>query len=216
MLFDIIIFAVIAAFVFVKFKSVLGNEYDKEVKQERKTKEIKIINALNELVADIEDKVSSNGIEYIEQDAILQMDKLAKIIDKIDAKNFIEISKKVFEMMLNGYTNQNDKIIAQLASSEISNRLIGSINKSKAEKIKIINILIAIDKAIIKKVDINDKSASIYVAFDSQQINYSQDENSKVIDGDKGIINKISELWEFKKNFADDNRQWLLVNIENC
>ena len=109
MLFDIIIFAVIAAFVFVKFKSVLGNEYDKEVKQERKTKEIKIINALNELVADIEDKVSSNGIEYIEQDAILQMDKLAKIIDKIDAKNFIEISKKVFEMMLNGYTNQNDK-----------------------------------------------------------------------------------------------------------
>jgi predicted lipid-binding transport protein (Tim44 family) len=216
MLFDIIIFAVIAAFVFVKFKSVLGNEYDKDVTQERKIKEIKIINALNELVEDAKNKSSSNDIEYIEQDAILQMDKLAKIIDKIDAKHFIEISKKVFEMMLNGYTHQNDKIISQLASKEISDRLVASIKKSKEEKIKIINILIAIDKAIIKKIDINDKSASIYVAFDSQQINYSEDENAKVINGDKGTVNKIAELWQFKKNFSDDNKQWLLVNIENC
>ena len=98
-----------------------------------------------------------------------------------------------------------------------------SFNKGKAinDGIKSIDnpdwiLLLDADIVLTKKIDINDKSASIYVAFDSQQINYSEDENGKVINGDKGTINKVAELWQFKKNFSDDNKQWLLVNIENC
>ncbi len=219
MIFDIILFLLIAAFVLIKLKGVLGNEYGDSVNQaenkDRKLKEIKITEAVNNIISDIGHSVSDNAPEFIDTIAIPDMKKLSEIIPNINAKNFVRISKKVFEIILVSYANKDEQMIKQLASQEISDRLINSIKKMSESGTKIVNILIKIDDVIIKKIDILEKIAVIYVFFTSQQINYSEDDKGNLISGDKEVVNKISELWHFQKELNSETTQWLLVNIEN-
>ncbi len=215
MLIDIIIFAALAIFLFIKLKGVLGNEYEdvpNTASNENKRKIKQVDPIIEETTIDLSEINSKN---YIDQELLGQIKEISHIFPNFNAKSFIGATKKVFEIMLNSFATKDEVSISTLASKEISSRLIKSIQESISQNIKIVNILVAIDQAIIKKIVVSNNKVNISVFFESQQINYTESVEGKILEGSKGDINKISEIWEFEKANEDANSQWKLISIVN-
>tara|TARA_B100000768_G_scaffold154268_1_gene150853 strand:+ start:28 stop:633 length:606 start_codon:yes stop_codon:yes gene_type:complete len=190
---DIILLAMIAGFIFLRLRGILGKKTGFEGKIpkqfEKEFKKIKI--NLNP------NQKSTN--ENFDEEA---------------QKDFLKGARIAYETIITDFSDGDNKLIASkpLLSKKIHDQFKESLldrdNKGYFAEITFIGI----NSAVVKNHKKIEDSLEVTVDFVSEIITCIKDKEKKIISGNAEKTKTVYDTWVFSKDIKSDNPNWLLID----
>ncbi len=188
---DIILLAMIAGFIFLRLRGILGRRTGFEGKAPPKFQEI---------------------IENVKVEKDL---KLNTAFDENAKKDFLNGAKIAYETIITDFSDNDNKLTT--SRSLLSKKIYGQFNdalKERDSKGHFAEItFIGINSAKIKEHKKIGEILNVTVDFIAEVITTVKDKNKKIISGDPEKIKKIYDTWVFSRNMNSRNPNWELIDI---
>ena len=185
--FDIILFAAIAGFIIYRLRSVLGKRtgfQKKPTDHQPKYKEFK-------------EEEQNQKIPSL-LDNQLKLETVYKNVSNFDHKQFLDVAKKAFEIIITAFNNGDKKTLKNLVSQDVYNAFEKAIDENTNNPSAQFYSLI-IDSVENAKVENN--TISISLNFISEQM----------LNNDEGKIVKNKDTWTFEKPTNSSSPIWILT-----
>ncbi|MFT4327957.1 MAG: Tim44/TimA family putative adaptor protein [Wolbachia pipientis] len=201
---ELVIYALLAAFIFSRLYNSLGRSASLNLK--KLTGVLDVSQSKEDVVENIEDYIYSNDKSSIEATykQILQKNR------EFSISNFIEGSSIAFELIIK-YFNQGN--LPQLKSLLDKDLYSSFVDKIKHRKEIHESTIVSIVSQKILEIKLVKNVIFIAVYFLSEQINFVKNNEGDIISGSMSTINKVEDVWQFKKNINSSDPTWLLVSI---
>ena len=201
--FDILIFGVIAVFLILRLRNILGTKTDANNQDINKRETSK--NFSN--IVPLKEKKENGDLKEIE--------KILKVDPQFQVDDFLSGSTTFFKMVLESFANGNIDNIAQYLKPSVLKSFKSAINERIKEKETEIIELNSIKKNEISSVSITKTSIKISVLFETLQIRALMNKDSKVIDGNKDNEILVKDEWIFERKISSDNPNWVLIETKS-
>ena len=187
---DIILLAMIAGFIFLRLRGILGKRTGFDGKSPPQFEEV--IN-----------KVKKEKVQKINEN-----------FDHSAQKEFLTGAKIAYETIITDFSDNDNKIVASkpLLSNEIFNQFNEALKERSTRGHYAEITFIGINSATIKEHKKIDKILNVTVDFIAEVITCIKDKDKKVISGDSEKIKKIYDTWVFSRDVTSANPNWKLVN----
>jgi len=188
---DIILLAMIAGFIFLRLRGILGKRTGYEGKSPAQFQEV-----LKNIKIDQNKKTSD------------KFDDAAK-------EEFIKGAKIAYETIITDFSDNDNKITnaKPLLNNDIFNQFDDAL-KERAKRGHFAEItFIGVNKAEIKEHKKTGNILNVTVDFIAEVITCIRDKEKKIISGDPEKIKKIYDTWVFSRDVTSSNPNWQLVNI---
>ena len=188
---DIILLAMIAGFIFLRLRGILGKRTGFEGKSPTQFKEV---------------------LKNIKVD---QSTKPKESFDDEAQKEFLKGAKIAYETIITDFSDNDNKITnaKPLLNKDILNQFNEAL-KDRAKRGHFAEItFIGVNKADIKEHKKIGNILNVTVDFIAEVITCIKDKENKVISGDPEKIKKIYDTWVFSRDTTSVNPNWQLVNI---
>jgi predicted lipid-binding transport protein (Tim44 family) len=204
---DILIFGVIAVFLILRLKNILGSKsgYDSpDIKKENKEKNFSNIIPL---------KSDKNNVLYVQKNK--DLDKVMEIDETFNVNDFLSGSRTFFKMVLESFTNGDLNTVKHFIKPSVLESFKNAIDDRNKDIETLIIDLKSIEKNEILSYKITKTVVKITVAFESKQIIALMDKNNELIDGnmDKEIV--VKDEWVFERKINYKNPNWSLVQTKS-
>ena len=186
---DIILLAMIAGFIFLRLRGILGKRTGFDGKSAPQFEEIlKNVN--------IEKKIKSN-----------------EIFDESAQKEFLKGAKIAYETIITDFSDNDNRLTTSkpLLSKKILDQFNNALLERDTKQYSAEITFIGVESAKIKKHKQIDKILEVTVEFVAEIITCIRDKDKKIISGDPEKIKKIYDTWVFAKNINSKNPNWQLV-----
>ena len=187
---DIILLAMIAGFIFLRLRGILGKRTGFEGKAPAQFQEI-LKNA------NLEKKI-----------------KNTETFDEEAKKEFLKGAQIAYETIITDFSDNDNKLTTSkpLLNKEIFNQFNEAL-KERSNRGHYAEItFIGINSATIKEHKKIDKILNVTVEFIAEVITCIKDKDKKIISGDPEKIKKIYDTWVFSRDTTSVNPNWQLVN----
>ena len=188
---DLILLAMIAGFIFLRLRGILGKRtgFDGEAS----SKFDKIINSNVQL----EKKIISK-----------------ENFDEKEQKEFLKGAEIAYETIITDFGDSDNKLIA--SKPLLSKKMYDQFNEALQERSKRGHYaeitFIGVNSAKIKEHKKLDKILNVTVDFIAEAITCIKDKEQKIISGDSKKIKKIYDTWVFSRDIRSQNPNWQLVD----
>jgi len=224
MIIDIIFFAIIAVFIFIRLFDQFGKITPNDSKRQQIIDSILKKNKKENkgVVIDITEKKKETEKFEKEKTPINVLNPLEKSISEIlgkikglTLKQFLSGAEKAMEMTIDAFSKQNTKSLELLLSRDLFSQFEKEIEKRKKKEQKLTSSIVSIVKQEIVNAKMIGRFAVIDIQFISEQINCIKDKKNKVISGNLKDIQTITEVWSFRKDITTKDPNWKIVGISN-
>ena len=187
---DIILLAMIAGFIFLRLRGILGKRTGFEGKNPKEFQEI--IKKVN-----------------LESKPIKTRD-----FDENAQKEFLKGAKIAYETIITDFSDNDNKITN--SKTLLSNKIYDQFDNALKERSKRGHYaeitFIGINSAKIKEHKYIDKVLQVTVDFVGEIITCIRDKEKKIVSGDPDKIKKIYDTWVFSRDTRSNNPNWQLVD----
>jgi len=188
---DIILLAMIAGFIFLRLRGILGKKTGFEGKMSTQfEKEFQ--------------KIKTN----------LDPKPINQNFDEEAQKDFLNGARIAYETIITDFSDSDNKLIASkpLLSKKIHDQFKEALsdrdNKGQFAEITFIGI----KSATVNNHKKIEENLEVTVDFVSEIITCIKDKDKKVISGDSEKIKTVYDTWVFSKDIKSVNPNWLLIN----
>ncbi len=190
---DIILLAMIAGFIFLRLRGILGKRTGFEGKTSQQFENI---------LKEVHKKNKTNQKENFDKEA---------------QNEFLKGAKIAYETIITDFSDNDNKLIA--SKSLLSKQIYNQFNKALKERSLRGHFaeitFIGIKSADIKEHKKIDKVLQVTVDFVSEIITCIRDKEKKIVSGNPDKIKTIYDTWTFSRDIRSSNPNWLLVNTLN-
>ena len=217
---DLIFIIMVAAFLILRLRSVLGKRTGNEKKgQNSFTFDVKSVGK------DLTDKKiiekSKEENSFVKEssniksgEAKTNFEKIYELDKTFSTKEFLKGAQKAFETIVMNYSKGNLKKIKNLLDQNTLKTFSNAVNQRTKKKQVLDHTLISFKSAEIKKISFRETIANIIVQFVTEQVNLLKNEKGKVIEGNNDYIEKHVDNWTFSKDLKSSDPNWKLVFTE--
>jgi predicted lipid-binding transport protein (Tim44 family) len=187
---DIILLAMIAGFIFLRLRGILGKRTGFEGKAPAKFDKI-----LNEVVAK-------------------QSTKNSEVFDESAQKEFLKGANIAYETIITDFSDNDNKLTTSkpLLNKEIYNQFNKALKERSARGHYAEITFIGINSSVIKEHKKINTLLNVTVEFIAEIITCIKDKDKKIISGDPEKIKKIYDTWVFSRDTNSVNPNWQLIN----
>tara|TARA_Y100000591_G_C21720882_1_gene638676 strand:- start:435 stop:1031 length:597 start_codon:yes stop_codon:yes gene_type:complete len=188
---DIILLAMIAGFIFLRLRGILGKRTGFEGKAPPQFEEI---------LKNIDPQIKNNQ---------------SKTFDEEAQKEFIKGAKIAYETIITDFSDDDNKLIKSkpLLSKQIQDQFNNAL-KERTNRGHFAEItFIGINSADIKEHKKINDILKVTVNFVAEVITCIKDREKKIVSGDPEKIKKIYDTWVFSRDTRSNNPNWQLVDI---
>ena len=188
---DIILLAMIAGFIFLRLRGILGKRTGFEGKVPTKFEEV--VKTINK-----ETKIKS-----------------VETFDKTAQKEFLKGAKIAYETIITDFSDNDNKLVESkpLLSKKIYDQFNAALQERNKREHYAEITFIGINSADIKNHKKEDNILQVTVDFVGEVITCIRDKEKKIISGNPDKIKKIYDTWVFSRDIRSINPNWQLVNI---
>ena len=188
---DIILLAMIAGFIFLRLRGILGKRTGFEGKAPPQFQEI---------LKNIDPEIKSNQ---------------KKIFDEEAQKEFIKGAKIAYETIITDFSDDDNKLIKSkpLLSKKIHDQFNDALKERSSRGHFAEITFIGINSADINKHEKTNTILKVTVDFVAEVITCIKDKEKKIISGNPEKIKKIYDTWVFSRDTRSNNPNWQLVDI---
>ena len=187
---DIILLAMIAGFIFLRLRGILGRK------------------------SGFEDEIQSGYEEKFSKEAVKNTIKQNNFDDEAQ-KEFIKGAKIAYETIITDFSDNDNKITTSrpLLNNEIYNQFNQALKERSSRGHFAEITFIGVNSATVKEHKKIGNMLNVTVDFIAEVITCIKDKDKKIISGDPEKIKKIYDTWVFSKDMTSLNPNWQLVNI---
>lgn len=216
---DIIILAMIAAFLVYRLRNVLGkrtgnerppqNPYgprDEATPLPREANDDDTVVALpgHSMADDIPaDSPAADGLKAIR-----------KAEGSFSVEEFTEGARYAFDMIVTSFANGDRETLRPLLSDEVYENFAGAIDAREANDEAMEMTLVGIREADIIEANMDGRVAFVTVKFVTEQIEVVRDKAGEPVSGDPSKVTTVTDIWTFARNTRSRNPNWTLVATE--
>ncbi len=186
---DIILLAMIAGFIFLRLRGILGKKTGHE-----------------------DDMASSFAHDF----DFKKQTKKKEIYEFNDdaKKEFLNGAKIAYETIITSFAKGKLTEIKSLLNSDVYKLFNDAIKERSSKEHKNETTFIGINSAEIKNHNQNNDLLEVSVSFISEIITCIKDKENKVISGDPKKIKRVNDTWKFSRNIRSKNPNWQLIETE--
>ncbi len=187
---DIILLAMIAGFIFLRLRGILGKRtgFEGKLTEEFKKEFTKTI---------IKNNIKDN-----------------QIFDDAAKNDFLKGAKIAYETIITDFSDNDNKLTE--SKPLLSKKMYDQFNEALRDRDKRGQYaeitFIGINSATIKEHKEVDKILKVTVEFFSEVITCIKDKDKKIISGDPKKIKKIHDIWIFSRDIRSTNPNWELID----
>tara|TARA_B100001179_G_C18576644_1_gene397862 strand:- start:621 stop:1301 length:681 start_codon:yes stop_codon:yes gene_type:complete len=218
---DIIVIAAIAAFIILRYRSMLGEKRGHDVTPKANGTRHP---SSREKVVQLYDMPQADEVEIIlpEDESLKKVEdtKLrteleeAKAVDpSFTLDSFLQGAKQALEMVLQAYNEGDRDTLKMLLNKDLYASFDDDLKKAEASDTKTLTTLVAIKEADLRDVTTQGSTMRITVAFLTEQIHVVKDKQGKIIEGDASLVEDVSDEWQFERNLKSRNPNWTIVDM---
>ena len=186
---DIILLAMIAGFIFLRLRGILGKKTGFE-----------------------EDVNSSFPHEAPPVKNVVDLN--IDTFDENAKKDFVKGAKIAYETIITDFAKGKLKDIKSLLDKNVYQQFEEAIKDRNEKKLSSETTFIGINSAEVKEHQQNKNMLEVTVEFVSEIISCVKDKDNKVISGDPEKIKKVLDTWKFSKDTRSSNPNWLLIDTQ--
>ena len=186
---DIILLAMIAGFIFLRLRGILGKKTGFE-----------------------EDIDSSFAHEA--PPTKQNVDLNANTFDENARKEFVKGARIAYETIITNFANGKLKDIKSLLDKNVYQQFEEAIKDRDAKRYSSETTFIGINSAEVKEHQQNKNMLEVTVEFVSEIISCVKDKDNKIVSGDPEKIKKVLDTWKFSKDSRSNNPNWLLIDTQ--
>ena len=188
---DIILLAMIAGFIFLRLRGILGKRSGFDGKPSSQLKEV---------------------LKTVNKE---QSKKINENFDDQAQKEFLKGAKIAYETVITDFSDNDNKITNSkpLLNNEIYNQFNQALKERSSRGHYAEITFIGVNSAIIKEHKKIGKILNVTVNFIAEVITCIRDKDKKIVSGDPEKIKKIYDTWVFSRDTTSTNPNWQLVNI---
>ena len=186
---DIILLAMIAGFIFLRLRGILGKKtgFEEDIKSSfhQETSEVKSAVKLN-----------------------------SETFDEKAKKEFLKGAQIAYETIVTNFSKGKLKDIKSLLDMNVYEQFNIALDERKSKNYSSETTFIGINSAEIKHHQQNKNMLEVTVEFVSEIISCIKDKENKIISGDPGKVKKVNDVWKFSKDGRSTNPNWLLIDTQ--
>ena len=186
---DIILLAMIAGFIFLRLRGILGKKTGFE-----------------------EDINSSFPHEATATKTKVNLNETT--FDENAKKEFLKGAKIAYETIVTNFSKGKLKEIKSLLDIKVYQQFNDALDERISKNYSSETTFIGINSAEIKYHEQNKNMLEVTVKFVSEIISCIKDKENKIISGDPQKVKKVNDIWKFSKDSRSNNPNWLLVDTQ--
>ena len=213
--FDIILFAMVAAFLVLRLHSVLGRRTGQERRPEPVLRRAEAPG----------DKVGDKGVPLGNRNPTVPppvvtaapADAVAAGLERIRAADpgfepaqFVDGARAAFEMIVGAFAAGDKPRLRPLLSDEVYTPFAAAIDERTAAGETLETRIVGLKRLDITEAGLTGSLARVTVKFVSDQINLLRAHDSSVVDGDPDHAVEKTDFWSFTRDTRASDPNWVL------
>ena len=188
---DIILLAMIAGFIFLRLRGILGKR------------------------SGFDGKAPTQFDKILKEAVVNKKPKNKEVFDDEAQKEFLNGAKIAYETIITDFSDNDNKLTTSkpLLNNEIYNQFNEALKERNGRGHYAEITFIGINSAVIKEHKKIDKILNVTVDFIAEVITCIKDKEKKIVSGDPEKVKKIYDTWVFSRDITSVNPNWQLVNI---
>ena len=191
---DIILLGMIAGFIILRLRSILGRKTGHETK-------------IYPSFAEKEFNIPINEVKPVKQNH--------EILEGKDKKEFLKGAEIAYETILTSFAKGDVKKLKGLLTSAMNENFSGAIEARNKENIKSEFTFIGIKELSVEKYEKVKDDLFASVKFVAEVISVKRDKDNNIIEGSPDKIKFVTDIWKFTKNIKDNSPNWYLAEINS-
>ena len=172
---DIILLAMIAGFIFLRLRGILGKK------------------------TGFEEDMSSSFPHEVSEKKYSKISN-SNIFDEVAKQEFLKGAKIAYETIITNFSKGKLNEIKSLLDKNVYQEFDEAIKDRKSKNISSETTFVGINSAEIKQHQQNKNMIEVTVEFVSEIISCMKDKDNRVISGDPEKIKKVYDIWKFSKD----------------
>ena len=189
---DIILLAMIAGFIILRLRNILGKKTGHEGKVSSAFED----KNYNQFQAQVENKPSTK--ENLEDD---------------EKKQFLKGAEIAYESILTSFAKGEKEKLKKLLTKDVFNNFEQAIDHRNKENIKSELTFIGFKESKVEKFEKIKNQFFSTVKVVCEIISVKKDKNEVIIEGDPDKIKTVTDYWKFSKDASSKNPNWFLAEI---
>ena len=189
---DLILLAMIAGFIILRLRNVLGRKTGHEGK----------------VVSNLSEK------KFEEFKKTIKLKKQPTEFDTNQKKQFLKGAEIAYETIINSFAKGDKKSLKDLVTEEMNKNFESAIEERNSKNIKSELTFIGIKSSTIEKFEKTAEALFFTVKFISEIISFKKDKDNNVIEGDPNEIKTVIDRWKFTRKISSMNPNWYLAETK--
>ena len=191
---DIILLGMIAGFIILRLRSILGRKTGHESKVYPSFTEKKF-------------NIPKNEPKPLKQNH--------DILEGKEKKQFLQGAELAYESILTSFASGDLKKLKNLVTVNMNKNFSSAIDVRNKEKILSEFTFIGMKESSVEKYEKIKDEVFATVKFVSEVISVKKDKDNKTIEGNPDKIKFVTDIWKFTRNIQNKNPNWYLSEIIN-
>jgi len=186
---DIILLAMIAGFIFLRLRGILGKR------------------------TGFDGKTPHQFEEFLKKVNVEQNKFNKENFDKKAQEEFLSGAKIAYETIITDFSDGDNKLTTSrpLLSKKIFNQFMESLKERDKQGHSAEITFIGVNSAEIKEHKKINEILEVTVNFVSEMITCIRDKDKKIVSGNPDKIKKVYDTWTFSRDTKSNNPNWLLI-----
>ena len=189
---DIILLGMIAGFIILRLRSILGRKTGHESKVYPNFAEKKF-------------NIPNNDIKPVKQNL--------EILEGKDKKEFLRGAEIAYESILTSFSKGDLIKLKSLLSANMFSNFSDAIKSRNKEGIKSEFTFIGVKESSVEKYEKIKDNLFATVKFVAEVISVKKDKENKIIEGNPDKIKFVTDNWKFTRNIKQKDLNWYLSEI---
>lgn len=223
--FDIFLFALIAVFLVLRLRGVLGRRTGNEKQGPsdifgRQSHENDSDKGQNDTAAQTDNVYrlpeSDNDLdaENVPSDTFATLQQIQKYDPNFTQQDFLNGGRMAFEMIVEYFAKGDKDGLNPLLSPEVYKNFAAAIDARAEKGEHEETTLVGIKSASIYDASLEGRTAYVTVKFVSEEVSVIRNSEGDVVSGDPNKVIEAEDLWTFARNIESRDPNWQLVATE--
>ncbi len=217
--FDIILMGLIALFLVIKLRSVLGrrtgherprvNPYSQAQRQADEANDDNIVTLPHRIESDPQLETDGPGGSLN-----AQLAQIRALDPNFNPHDFVDGARVAFRMIIEAFANGDTGTLRPLLGDELYDGFSSAIRERLANDQRLETSIRDMKDVDLIDAKMDGRTAMVTVKFVSEQVSVTRDADGNVIDGDPDEVIEVIDIWTFARNTRSNDPNWTLVETD--
>ena len=212
---DIVLLALVAGFIFLRLRSVLGRRTGHEAPPEEKSgnrfpRAVEMADFEEGAVQAPMSKAHIDHASKLDRASREALDQIQHIEPGFDLGQFADGASNAYGMILESFWKGRLDEVAEFLSPGVYKQFDGAIQSRVEQGYELDNKLLDVTNMLIASIELHDRHVAITIDFHSSIVSAIRDSAGEIVEGDAVEPNSVIDIWTFSRELGSRDPNWLL------